>query len=759
MSFLQHLNTYGDHIKALAFQALIFVLYESAKFCLAMLNIMIDLVYLTDQLVGWAGGWWELQRFLTVCVVIYVFARFGNLMKRTLEQLLELWTSLYRNTLTLALQPYYSWHSYRALKTSSVQTSPVVLSLLDGIHHEGLFSTNGLTFQSSFEGIVELHQFVDSKTTTRVGFAWFNGQYFVTAAHLHSESGVCVSKLGGEVSYPLELAVVLQDLDTAFYYAKSIPALMQLRKLYTAHLDYDSPVVVATAGSNNQLVAQVCMVRPVYEPEDYMLYVCSLSNTSAGDCGLPVMQNGKVVAIHTDADHTNKVNLHIPVYWAHMGDYIKDVNNDPFEDETEADVSVESQDSGVPALIVNEGSNNPNPGTVSYNNRKKKGIWAAFRQTKKKKQYASKFNSMADNLKESYDKLSKWDKNQFDAMGYVPGNKEFKAPVANLFQAKRKIIDLSSAIPSFKPAKPLPEPDASKLREAASSTIEVILPTTKEEVVLVDKLKKLSSSKNWNDLNDAEELEEELAEIRKEGRHLNQPALDEYLNEFDEGRREFAVLKEKLDKLSGALDKLNARQKPLSGVEHEGKHMLHDGTIVEYEDEFDCEASGLKEPSPATGTQAKPKRARRKARNTTMPSSQTSLAVPSQPTSGPLTAPVSSPPSLTEKASKSQISLMQHGLPESLPTALPLKARKDPTDPPVPMTVSEAFSMNSRKISALEVLAKKQTHSIQKLNEAFHSFMSHQQEQKLKDRGSSSISKEPSVIKDSGPLKQSENTT
>lgn len=156
-----------------------------------------------------------------------------------------------------------------------------------------------------------------SDTDTEVTQLSFQGHGFfldnkaVTASHVVGPDDVVYVKTPSQAR-TLPVKVVSYDisgfLDFVHLEAKALQAMLGL-KSYKSAFPKPGPVTVFTR-TNGGFISQ--HVQPLKaKPGARSMFLETRTNTNSGDSGLPVLQGGKVVALHHGADMKNKVNLHI----------------------------------------------------------------------------------------------------------------------------------------------------------------------------------------------------------------------------------------------------------------------------------------------------------------------------------------------------------------------------------------------------------------------------------------------------------------
>ncbi len=388
----------------------------------------------------------------------------------------------------------------------------------DSVIKEGMFNSGALAFEDSCKGIVELH-IRNANETVRVGFAWFNGKYFVTAGHL-CLGDVYVAGIGATESFPVKLFANFyllsnEKIDLAYYEAGNIPAILGVKKLQHATLNYNRLAVVMTTGmtETRALRGQLASIRPyaarMKNPghDEYTLYASTVSNTVEGDCGLPILQDGKVVAVHIGSDTLNHVNLHLPLYVEHAEDYDKVLQKCitylEEEGDEHPDITIHKEGQSVDSVSA--------AGTPSYSLVGYRGA-DHFLDKDTAADYAEKYKQHRLQMAKIVETLSSWQRNELEAMGYIPGHSVLgKKPEPEANQPKRK-VDATILTQKQQPA--LQSSRAKVKPPSATSTgqLEVIKPKAKKVEVKEPQLPKLTKQA-WADA-DEEPIE---PPVKKEG--------------------------------------------------------------------------------------------------------------------------------------------------------------------------------------------------------------------------------------------------
>jgi hypothetical protein len=113
-----------------------------------------------------------------------------------------------------------------------------------------------------------------------------------------------------------------QELDFVELTGKGTCAALGVKSLETAVIR-NAPVVVYTCDiEKSDYYQQSVVVESLDENPEQPFCIYTKSNTVAGDSGLPVMQNGKVVAMHVGSVINKPRNLHILILALNLGDYV-----------------------------------------------------------------------------------------------------------------------------------------------------------------------------------------------------------------------------------------------------------------------------------------------------------------------------------------------------------------------------------------------------------------------------------------------------
>lgn len=213
-----------------------------------------------------------------------------------------------------ALWMYVVLNRYRS--HAKVVPTIVIKTLVNDVDvQESFFDAEAYMLESDVvKGIVFVYVRRDgSDGLARVGMGFVVDQLFYTAAHNIVDSvEIAVSLPFRDEVYTVDLQTTVGD-DIAVLSKKGLAATLGLKSLKFALVKDSAPVrILSHDGENHRLLTHSCNTQFVAGRASF---IYTKSNTRSGDSGMPILQQGKVVAIHLGANKARGMNIHeIPVH-------------------------------------------------------------------------------------------------------------------------------------------------------------------------------------------------------------------------------------------------------------------------------------------------------------------------------------------------------------------------------------------------------------------------------------------------------------
>lgn len=171
----------------------------------------------------------------------------------------------------------------------------------------------------------ELYVDFPEKGKTFVGHFVTHEKYYVMNHHTtvgHDEVWLKGHRKDGNLSM---VKIVARDVSNDLAYAEkgTTQAYLSLKTVQFALPRYNKPCSLYTV-RDTQILKQYPKIESWKRPRGFC--IATKSNTTEGDCGLPIMQDGKVVALHSLFDKENQVNVHVVPFRLLMKDVYKEIS-------------------------------------------------------------------------------------------------------------------------------------------------------------------------------------------------------------------------------------------------------------------------------------------------------------------------------------------------------------------------------------------------------------------------------------------------